>query len=220
MKRKVFLLRYLFLVVCLLMVCSMKGQPQAGTFSLTPKVGVNLPNTTNHQYWGELCGVIEVSKSSQRTDIKPGLTVGLDADYMFTKKIGGSFGLAYSNEGFKLDKKYGYITQTLNYLDLSALAEFYVLDGFALKSGIQYGILLKANAGIDHGHRYIPENDLSDNKSYYHNNNISIPIAASYEYKNVILELRYNIGLSNISRYTDDYRTRSLWLTLGYKFEL
>lgn len=206
----------------LAMVCSMNGQPQAGKFSLTPKIGVNWSKTTHNQYW---MAIPEISKEElaklKDTDKKAGIVVGLDADYMFTKWLGATLGVTYSNEGFK---KFN-VTQDLNYLNISVLANIYTFKGLALKSGIQYGILLGAHNDIKYREAtkealgYDPNN----NKRDYRNENWSIPIAVSYEYKNIVLDLRYNIGIKkNIYSYdvNDDYKTKSLWLTLGYKFTL
>ena len=211
--------RIVLVAAFLAMICSMNAQPQAGKFSLTPKIGVNWSKTTDHQYWVVIPEITEEEMAKVRdTDKKAGIVVGLDADYMITKWLGGTLGVTYSNEGFK---KYN-VTQNLNYLNISVLANIYTFKGLALKSGIQYGILLGARNDV----KYKKETkealgwDLNDNKRDYRDENWSIPIAISYEYKNIILDLRYNIGLKNIYSYSDDYKTKSLWLTLGYKFTL
>ena len=203
------------------MVCSMNGQPQAGKFSLTPRIGVNWSKTTDHQFWAELYNSGNGGRKQHRPNTKAGIVAGLDADYMFTKWLGATLGVAYSNEGFKLDNSHGR-PQNLKYLNISALAEVYPIRGLALKSGIQYGILLGAELG-ETTFKYDGMTvvwDSFENKRDYRNDNWSIPIAVSYEYKNIILDLRYNIGIKNIYSYSDDYKTRSLWLTLGYKFVL
>ena len=128
--------------------------------------------------------------------------------------------MTYSNEGFK---KYE-ITQDLNYLNISVLANIYTFKGLALKSGIQYGILLGARNDVEYSEkiRTLVGYDLNNNKRDYRKENWSIPIAVSYEYKNIVLDLRYNIGIKNIYGYKvdDDYKTKSLWLTLGYRLKM
>lgn len=214
--------RNVLIAALLAMVCSMKGQPKAGKFSLTPKIGVNWSKTTYNQYWA---AIPEISKEEldklRDTDRKAGIVVGLDADYMFTKWLGGTLGVTYSNEGFKKFK----ITQDLNFLNISVLANIYTFKGLALKSGIQYGILLAAHNDVNYREatKEVLGYDLNDNKRSYRKENWSIPIAVSYEYKSIVLDLRYNIGIKkNIYSYTvdDNYKTKSLWLTLGYKFVL
>ena len=53
--------------------------------------------------------------------------------------------------------------------------------------------------------------------------NFSIPIGISYEFSNVVLDLRYNVALSKVNKNaTDNYKFRSdlVQFTIGYKFEL
>lgn len=211
--------RIFFVAALLAMFSSMNGQPQAGKFSLTPKIGVNWSKTTDNQYWIVIPEITEEEMAKVRdTNKKAGIVVGLDADYMFTKWLGATLGVTYSDEGFKKSD----ITQNLRYLYISTLAEIYIFKGLALKSGIEYGILLGARNNVEYSDRTktIVGYDLNNNKRDYRNENWSIPIAISYEYKNIILDLRYNIGIKNIFSYSDDYKTKSLWLTLGYKFTL
>ena len=214
--------RIVLVAAFLAMICSMNAQPQAGKFSLTPKIGVNWSKTTDHQYWVVIPEITEEEMAKVRdTDKKAGIVVGLDADYMFTKWLGGTLGVTYSNEGFKKFKT----TQDLNYLNISVLANIYTFKGLALKSGIQYGILLGAHNDINYrkATKEALGYDPNNNKRDYRNENWSIPIAVSYEYKNIVLDLRYNIGIKKSIygyRVNDDYKTKSLWLTLGYKFVL
>ena len=189
-------------------------------WSLIPRIGINSSKTTDNQYW-VLPETTEKEMAKVRdTNRKVGIVAGLDADYMFTKWLGGTLGVTYSNEGFK---KYE-ITQDLNYLNISALANIYTFKGLALKSGIQYGILLGAHNDVKHREatKEALGYNLNNNKRDYRNENWSIPIAVSYEYKNIVLDLRYNIGIKNIysHKVDDDYKTKSLWLTLGYRLKM
>ena len=53
-------------------------------------------------------------------------------------------------------------------------------------------------------------------------NDVGIPIGLSYEYKNVVLDVRYCFGLTKIDNTQDpeDTRNRTLSVTLGYNFKL
>ena len=46
-----------------------------------------------------------------------------------------------------------------------------------------------------------------------------IPVGLSYEYKNIVLDARYNIGVVKFAEHLD-YRNRVFQITLGYKFRL
>ena len=52
--------------------------------------------------------------------------------------------------------------------------------------------------------------------------NLSIPIGVSYEISDFVIDLRYNLGLSNTNKADDGNKLRSdlLQITLGYKFAL
>ncbi|MCR5469312.1 MAG: PorT family protein [Prevotella sp.] len=198
-----------------------EAQHNHNRWSLIPRIGINSSKTTDNQYWAVFPETTEKEMAKVRdTDRKVGIVAGLDADYMFTKWLGGTLGVTYSNEGFK---KYE-ITQDLNYLNISVLANIYTFKGLALKSGIQYGILLGAHNDEKYSEkiRTLVGYDLNNNKRDYRKENWSIPIAVSYEYKNIVLDLRYNIGIKNIYGYKvdDDYKTKSLWLTLGYRLKM
>jgi hypothetical protein len=63
----------------------------------------------------------------------------------------------------------------------------------------------------------------TDVKDKYEKLNISIPIGISGEYKNFVLDVRYNISLTKINKNSDSenkYRSDLFQITLGYKFEL
>jgi hypothetical protein len=47
----------------------------------------------------------------------------------------------------------------------------------------------------------------------------AIPVGISYEYKNFVLDARYNIGVTKAFKYTDS-RHSVFQITLGYKFAL
>ena len=207
-------------IIALLLLAAtidMKAQYNHEGFSIIPRVGINSSKTTDHQYWGEICSGGS-SKKHHETEHKMGYVFGIDADYAYAKRLSTTLGLSYSGEGFNLES--GEITQYMNFVNLSVLENFYVLPGLALKAGLQYGYLESAE---------IKDPDIMPRRGYrkksnradYNNYNLSIPIGISYEYKNVILDLRYNIGLWNMYAFDiDDYRTKSLWLTLGYRINL
>lgn len=207
--------RTIIALLLLAATTSMEAQYKQEGFSIIPRIGFNSSKTTDHQYWGEIYSGGS-SKKHHETNHKMGYVFGIDADYAYAKRLSTTLGLSYSNEGFELER----LTQYMNFVNMTVLENFYVLPGLALKTGLQYGYLESAE---------LKDPDISPRRGYrkksnradYNNYNLSIPIGVSYEYKNVILDLRYNIGLWNLYAYDlDDYRTRSLWLTLGYRIHL
>jgi hypothetical protein len=90
----------------------------------------------------------------------------------------------------------------------------YPVKGFGIKAGAQFGFLLNAKEG-DH-----------DVKDLYKKSEFSIPVGLSYEFEETSIDLRYNIGLSNLVN--SDYAINKdqkmhncvIMLTIGYKIQL
>lgn len=174
-----------------------------------------------------------------------GFTIGAEAQYQFNKTFGLSVGAFYAQQGVKWNVKgfkddiktigtngeekiLGQIVfkdnLVLNYntLDIPVMANFYVWEGLALKVGLEPQITLSKNVN---GEFVI----IKDEKEHIGTSNeyklrsfgLSLPVGASYEYDNVIIDLRYHLGLTNIENnntyYNTDHRSRMVTLTVGYK---
>lgn len=48
---------------------------------------------------------------------------------------------------------------------------------------------------------------------------LSIPVGLSYEYQGIVLDARYNIGVTKIADNVDHYNN-VIQITVGYKFSL
>lgn len=200
-----------------------------GSFSITPKIGYNLANMS-----GDYCGG-SVS----------GFLIGAEVQYKLNNKLSLESGLLYSIQGGKTDIEAGFdpeyekIAETdvdLKYLNLPIMASYNVYKGLRLRTGIQLGYL--CDSGIDFF-------GMSIGGDAFKKMCISIPIGASYEYKNFVLDIRYSIGLNNIMKnededdyddyYDDDLyygeydyydsgsvkvRSNCLSISFGYKFTL
>ena len=49
---------------------------------------------------------------------------------------------------------------------------------------------------------------------------LSIPVGISYEYENVVLDARYNVGVLNAYKYVLTARNKVFEVSVGYKFDL
>ena len=56
-------------------------------------------------------------------------------------------------------------------------------------------------------------------KSEMSNIDVSIPVGASYEWRNIVVDARYHFGLMHAIK-NQDVRRRYLLLTVGYRFGL
>lgn len=97
------------------------------------------------------------------------------------------------------------------------MANVYVVPGLAVKVGVQPGFNVNskgkavATTIAGSGDKTV---DL-DAKSV----DFSIPVGLSYEYKGVVLDARYNWGVTKVWD-NSDAKNSVFQITLGYKFEL
>jgi len=120
----------------------------------------------------------------------------------------------------------------MQYVSLPVLLNAYLADGLAVKAGVQLGYLVKASdkydetwGNIEEGNAHIDMGSSSVNEDMTANFNrldFSIPVGISYEYSNIVIDLRYNIGLTKVFKNipTENGRNQVLMVTLGYQLEL
>ena len=135
---------------------------------------------------------------------KTGVQIGAVAEYGLLEKFGLSAGLVYSMQGTKFDNE----SLKANYLNVPVLANYYVIPGLAVKAGLQPGFLLSAKMD--------GENVKDELKSF----DLSIPVGVSYEYQNFVVDARYNLGVTKVSKEGDSAKNQVVQLTLAYKFKL
>lgn len=231
-------MKRLSILVAVLTVSLMTlAQPSAGSFSLIPRLGVNFANMTNDEVVVDLMQQEHTLKSR----IKPGLMVGFDAEYQATSDLFMSLGLHYSRQGSRFpdfERKDGEFVEgysdwhtDLDYLNVPLLFGYRIAKGFSVKAGLQLGLLLGGKEKmsytditiLDGGTRKqgnaVPRE--TDVKDVYKSVDLSIPLALSYEFENVILDARYNFGLSRIHQ-LDVVKSRNsvIQLSVGYRFQV
>ncbi len=231
-------MKRLSILVAVLTVSLMTlAQPSAGSFSLIPRLGVNFANMTNDEVVVDLMQQEHTLKSR----IKPGLMVGFDAEYQATSDLFMSLGLQYSRQGSRFpdfERKDGEFVEgysdwhtDLDYLNVPLLFGYRIAKGFSVKAGLQLGLLLGGKEKmsytditiLDGGTRKqgnaVPRE--TDVKDVYKSVDLSIPLALSYEFENVILDARYNFGLTRIHQ-LDVVKSRNsvIQLSVGYRFQV
>ena len=126
---------------------------------------------------------------------------------------GGIFAVSvdvlYSRQGSKIENSD--IKLRTDYLNIPVLANFYLTRGMALKTGVQPGFLLAAKA---------KEGDVKvDAKNIYKTFDLSIPVGLSYDFKfGLILDARYNIGVTNLAKNAGYTRNSVFAVTAGWRF--
>lgn len=185
------------------------AQPEEGNFTIQPKIGMNVATLSDADK-----SIVDIA-------------FGLEAEYMFRDWFGLSVGAVLSNQGAKYNEtvdvpKY---EVDLDYVHVPILANFYVLPGLAIKTGIQPGFKMRAKYKSDNGTVDLDElyglyNHVMDDKLKVSTFDISIPVGISYEYKNIVLDARYNWGLKKVLNQGNAFYNRWFMVTLGYKLKI
>ena len=167
------------------------AQQPTGSWSLIPKVGFNLAN-----YAGDI----------SNNSIKFGLVAGADAMYQVSPMIGLSAGLFYSMQGCEFE---GDVSESVDEINIPLLANFYVAPNFALKIGLQPGII--ASAKVKNSKQSV------DIGSSLQTIEISVPIGVSYDISDFVIDARYNLGISKLNKDNGSVRNSIIQFTVGYK---
>lgn len=171
-----------------------------GSFTLQPKAGVGIGTISGN--WTTIGG--------EKDKARIGFVAGLEGEYYAADWFGLAVGLNYAQQGFKFEAEDYKETTKLDYLNVPIVGNFYVAKGLALKTGFQFGFLMNAKL------------DSQDIKDLCNKVNFAIPIGVSYEIENVVLDLRYNLGLNKTNKADNGNKARTdlIQITLGYKFNL
>lgn len=183
-----------------LLAVTMNAQNKIGELSIAPTIGLNSATLSGD-------GVTEAKAMMT-------FAVGANFEYGVSKDFGVTAGLIYSMQGAQV--KGADVKEKLNYLNVPILANYYVAKGLALKAGIQPGILLSANMEASGG----GTTGSVDIKEECSNIDFTIPVGASYEISNFVIDARYNIGLTNIYDSGDPVKNSVVQIAIGYKFSL
>ena len=209
------------------------AQSKVGTWSVIPHVGVSIASLT-HQSGG-----IEVGDNQSqevKPQARPGFTGGVDVMSQASDNIGLSIGLSYVQAGCKykdVDDN-GVIWHDhydrMDYISVPLLAHSYIAPGLSINVGVAPSFLIygKYHAGMlsydldADGHRTnVQEAEIDqDIKKGLRKFALSIPVGISYEYENVVLDARYNVGMLNVYKHGLSARNKVFEVSVGYKFDL
>ena len=192
--------KLMILAVMALAALTASAQQEVGTWSVTPKVGLNLATITD----------------TDDANMKVGVVTGADLTYQLAEKFAISAGAFYSMQGAKNKEGGVSYTMKLDYINVPILANYYVIPGLAIKAGLQPGFnvghKLKAEANGNSS-----EGDIPNFKSF----DLAIPIGASYEFNDFVIDARYNFGLTKLWDVSGSSSKNSvIQFTFGYKIPL
>lgn len=178
------------------------AQHEVGSLTLQPRVGLNIANFTN----------------SDGANPRLGLAAGGEFEYQIARMFSVSGGMLYSMQG-ATDKESGVsVAVKTDYINIPVLANIYVFQGLAIKFGLQPGFNISSKYKIS-GSGMSLSGSLSDLGDDVKSFDFAIPVGLSYEFNNVVIDGRYNIGVTRIMD-GDSSKNSVFQITVGYKFEL
>ncbi|HAE25117.1 MAG TPA: hypothetical protein DCG33_07230 [Prevotellaceae bacterium] len=193
------------IILLVLSYTTIFAQQEKGVFTIQPKVGINVAN-----YRG-------ISGSDSRI----GFAAGLEAEYHFNRLLSMAVGILYSMQGDKeTDNLSGHtakVTDDFAYINVPVVLNLYVVKGLALKVGLQPAFNILSEFEMKSNGRKITGDysDLLDVNAF----DLSIPFGLSYGYKNIIVDGRYNLGVTKIVK-NENSKNNVFQFTIGYKFKL
>jgi hypothetical protein len=171
---------------------------ETGSFTIQPKIGIGS---------GHISGSWNGSGEAKG---KSGFLFGAEGEYYLSSEFSAALGVNYAEQGWIMEYTgAGDVKYKLNYVNVPLVANFYAAEGLALKAGVQMGFLTSA------------KEDAMDIKDDIKSTAIAIPVGISYEFENIVVDARYNIGVTKVNKYGSKSQRSDLFLvTLGYKFSL
>ena len=202
--------KIVLVATALLLGVSTNAQNAVGSWSLQPKAGINVATMTN----------------DDDAKIRVGLVAGAELEYQASPLLSISAGALYSQQGAKAKVEGIDGTIKMDYVNVPILANFHVAQGLAVKVGIQPGFLINDKVEVS-------ANGVSSEiglKESYRSAGVdadissvdfAIPLGLSYEFSHVVLDARYNLGLTKAISVLGESTKHSVFqITLGYKFGL
>lgn len=182
------------------------AQKPVGTLTLYPRVGMTLSKFTGDKVFFTSRGIMDGRADAK---YKAGIVAGAELQYQMSNVVALSGGVFYSQQGTKFDKVPDLdekLKMEHNDIIVPLMLVATTKYGISAKIGIQPEILVD-----------------SKYKDIMNGFNVSVPVGISYEYRNISLDVRYNIGLTKIYKdqgANDNARNSTFMFTVGYGIDL
>lgn len=146
-------------------------------------------------------------KANSSTDARTSFHVGGLAHIHLSREFALQPEVMYSGQG----AKYGGNVTKLNYVNIPVLLQYMFGDGFRVETGPQLGFLTSAKAksgGVE-----------TDIKDQVKKTDVSWAFGAGYlGHAGVGVDVRYNLGISSVSKSSQDVMNRVWQIGLFYQF--
>ena len=199
-----------------------------------------------YDFFEDLCTISELLALAQRFEVAKRLREGrVYSDIV--KETGASTAtisrvnrcLKYGNDGYKVQVTEGVYKGTgysdwstqLHYINVPLMLNAYLGTGFAVKAGVQIGFPLSGKMKYTEQQYTMTKDDVKYEKpehvKYDLNSTLTkvtfaIPVGVSYEFSNVILDARYNFGLTQFQDIDgfESSKNRVFTFSVAYRLEL
>lgn len=186
-----------------------QAQNELGELTIKPMAGLSISNITKLE-----------------GDATKNLCAGIEGELGLDNNFSISAGVVYAVQGTKaghveMYNSAGILTEgdfkiKNQYVNVPILANYYVLPGLAIKAGIQPSYLVKTTFEA----KAAKESGEADVDMEFKKFDFSIPVGLSYELGGLVLDARYNWGLLNVLKNSEETCRNSVFMvTLGYKFD-
>ena len=188
------------IIMAVLMLASVAtfAQRPVGSLTVQPKIGMNFATLTK----------------ADDSESRIGLVAGAELEYQLSDIFSISGGALYSQQGCEWSEDGSTRTNKLDYINIPVLANVYVVKNLAVKVGLQPAFNVNSKQKASKGDSSV-QGSIEGIKTF----DCSIPVGLSYEYKNFVIDGRYNFGLTKVSKHADS-KNSVFQLTLGYKLDI
>ena len=188
------------IIMAVLMLSSVAtfAQRPVGSLTVQPKIGMNFATLTK----------------ADDSESRIGLVAGAELEYQLSDIFSISGGALYSQQGCEWSEDGTTMTNKLDYINIPILANVYVVKNLAVKVGLQPAFNVNSKQKASKGDASV-QGSIEGTKTF----DCSIPVGLSYEYKNFVIDGRYNFGLTKINKHADS-KNSVFQLTLGYKLDI
>ena len=188
------------IIMAVLMLSSVAAfaQRPVGSLTVQPKIGMNFATLTK----------------ADDSESRIGLVAGAELEYQLSDIFSISGGALYSQQGCEWSEDGSTRTNKLDYINIPILANVYVVKNLAVKVGLQPAFNVNSKQKASKGDASV-QGSIEGTKTF----DCAIPVGLSYEYKNFVIDGRYNFGLTKINKHADS-KNSVFQITLGYKFDI
>lgn len=202
------------------------AQPEPGTFSITPKVGVTASTLTGNPQMEVTIAEMQIPEengwviaegpivflygfSTDQNKMRYGWNAGVEFSYQLAKRWAFAAEVQYSLQGNRFEtidsstaKDFDYIvieglTLNLHYINVPIMTRYYLLPDLAIEAGLQPAYSFRQKGKGDI--------TVGDNKTHMDSKvdvirafDFSVPVGLTYELGHFKIDARYNIGLTNV----------------------